>query len=135
MARAPLLAWHKSFSGSYAADEKSAKNNGGTAFSKRYPFMVPSNPELGGWSGVFPSLTLCIGVGVSKLEDNSCLLQPDGVFIWTEQTMNKLGEGRDKQMRFIFQMIKFFYLMLMGGDAVVSGVPFQQYLGPLGKAV
>ena len=81
------------------------------------------------------SLTLCIGVGVSKLGDNSCLLQPDRVFIWTKRTTNKLGEGRDKRIRFIFQMIELFYLLLMGGDAVVSRVPFQQYLGPLGGAV
>ena len=61
--------------------------------------------------------------------------RPDWVFMWTERTMNKLGEGRDKRMRFIFQMIEFFYQLLMDGDAVVSGVPFQQYLGPLGGAV
>jgi hypothetical protein len=29
-------------------------------------------------------------------------------------------------------MIELFYLLLMGGDAVATGVPFQQYLGPLG---
>ena len=44
-----MLAWDKSFLDSHTADERNAKNAGATAFSKRYPFTAPSNPELGGW--------------------------------------------------------------------------------------
>ena len=58
------------------------------------------------------------------------------MFVWNEQRCitNKLGDERDKRMRFAFQMIEFFYTLLMGGDAIINSVPFQQYLGPLGSA-
>ena len=130
------LAWDKTFAECYSADERNAKNSGATgatAFSKRYPFAVPANPELGGWDGTFPSLNLCIGVGISKLTNNDCLFQPGGAFVWTERTNCKLGEDREKRSRFAFQMMEFFYSLLMGGDAIINSVPFQQYLGPLGS--
>ena len=47
--------------------------------------------------------------------------------------MAKLGHDREKQMRFLFQMMHLFYSLLMGGDAIIDGVPFQQYLGPLNE--
>ena len=28
-------------------------------------------------------------------------------------------------------MMQFFYTLMMGGDAIIDGVPLQQYLGPL----
>ena len=115
-------------------DERSAKSSGTTTFSKRYPYSLPPNPALGGWYGTFPSLALCIGVGISRMANNDCLLQPNSVFIWSERTMNKLGEDREKRLRFAFQMIEFFYMLLMGNDAIINSVPFQQYLGPLGSA-
>ena len=80
---------------------------------------------------MFPCLTLCIGIGVNKLGNNDCLVHPDGLFVWTERTMTKLGNDREKQTRFLFQMIHLFYSLLMGGEAIIDGVPFQQYLGPL----
>ena len=48
--------------------------------------------------------------------------------------MNKLGEDREKRLRFALQMIEFFYTLLMGSDAIINSVPFQQYLGPLVSA-
>ena len=49
-------------------------------------------------------------------------------YIWVDQTMNKLGEGRDKQMRFMFQMIELFYMPLMGGNAIIDNIHFKRYL-------
>ena len=128
-----MLAWDKSFAAAHAADERAARNGGPSEFSKQYPLEEPTNPELGGWNGVFPSLTLCVGVAVSKLCDNDCLVRSGGAFIWTERTMAKSGRDREKQMRFLFQMMHLFYSLLMGGDAIIDGVPFQQCLGPLSE--
>ena len=86
-----MLAWDKTFADAHAADKRAAGNGGPSEFSKRYPRKEPSNSELGGWNGVFPSLTLCVGVAVSKLGNSDCLVQPDGAFAWTERTMAKLG--------------------------------------------
>ena len=96
-------------------DKKNAKDRGTSEFSRQYPLEEPSNPELGGWDRLFPYLTLCIGIGVSKLGDNDCLVRPDGVFVWTERTMTKLGNDREKQTRFLFQMIHLFYSLLLNG--------------------
>ena len=75
---------------------------------------------------------MCVGVGIKRDIDNDCLLRSGGVFVWTVRTLTKLGGNKDNRMRFLLQMMRFFY-ELMGGDAIVESVPFQQFLGPLGK--
>ena len=78
---------------------------------------------------------LCIGVGIKRDASNDCLLRPDGVLVWSERTLAKLGgdggELRAKQLRFALQMMQFLYSLMMGGGAIADGVPLQQYLGPL----
>ena len=70
--------------------------------SKRYPFKKPSNPELKGWDGIMANLVLCIGVGIKRDASNECLLRPNGMFVWSERTLAKLGgdggELRAKQL-------------------------------------
>ena len=127
-----FLAWDKTFALTHIANENKAKSSGTSHFSKRYPFQQPSNPELGGWDGTFPNLEMCIGIGVRKTTENDCLLRQDGVFVWSDRTMAKLGgKNKEQRMRFLLQMIQFFYTLMMGDDAIINGVPFQQYLGPL----
>ena len=52
--------------------------------------------------------------------------------MWTVRTLEKLGTCRGKRMRFLLQMMEFFYSILMGRDATWDAVPFSQYLGVLG---
>ena len=86
------------------------------------------DPKIGRWDGIFPSITMCMSLGVGKLTNNDCLPKSDSMFILTDLTMNKLGEGRDKQMRFMFQMIELFYMPLMGGNAIIDNIHFKRYL-------
>ena len=79
---------------------------------------------------------LCVGVGIHGGANNACLTRADGVFVWTEGTLNKLGGNsqeliKEKQIRFALQMIQSIYSLMMGNDVIVDGVPFQQYLGRL----
>ena len=88
------------------------------------------------WNGQFENLVLCIGVGIKRDANNDCLTSPDGIFVSTEQTLNKFG-GRlqeaikEKRIRFAMQMIQLVYSLMMGSDVIIDGFPFQQYLGPL----
>ena len=125
------LCFDKPFLLTHAENEKKAKGNGKSALGKRYPFEAPSNPELGGWDGEFSSLDLCIGFAFDKSAENDCLLRNDGIFIWSERTLSKLGDDKEKRVRFLLQMMQFLYSLMMGRDAITEGVPFQQYLGPL----
>ena len=81
------------------------------------------------------NLVLCIGVRIKRDASNECLLRPNGVFVWSERTLAKLGGGggelRAKQLRLVLQMMQFMYTLMMGANAIVDGVLFQQYLGPL----
>ena len=108
-----------------------ANSSGTSHFSKRYPFQQPSNQELGGWDGTFPNLKMCIGIGIEKATEKDCLLRQDGVSVWSERTMAKLGGNKEQWMCFLLQMMQFFYTLMMGDNAIINGVPFQQYLGPL----
>ena len=131
-----MLAFGKSFEKTFGDDEKRSKQLGSTSnLSKQYPFKKPSNPELKGWSGTFANLELCIGVAVKRDVTNDCLLRPDGVFVWSERTLAKLGGGgadlRAKKLRLAFQMMQFMYALMMGKGAIADGVPLAQYLGPL----
>ena len=72
-----------------------------------------------------------MGIGVRTGASRDCLLSSDGVFVWTVRTLMKLGSDRDKRMRFLLQMMQLFYSLMMGKDAIVDGVPFQQLLGPV----
>ena len=82
--------------------------------------------------GTFESLVFCIGVGIKKEANNDCLLQCGGAFVWTVRTLEKLGTCRGKRMRFLLQMMEFFYSISMGRDAIWDAIPFSQYLGVLG---
>ena len=124
-----VMAWGRSFKDAHSDDEKKSKAPS-SEFAKRYPFAPPRRPELGGWSGIFKGLTLCVGIGVRAGASRDCLLSSDGVFVWTVRTLTKLGPDRDKRMRFLLQMMQLFYSLMMGKDAIVDGVPFQQLLGP-----
>ena len=66
----------------------------------------------------------CIGVEIEKGANHDCLLWCSGVSVWTIRTLEKLGTCRRKQMRFMLQMMEFFYSILMGGEAIWDAVPF-----------
>ena len=80
-------------------DCKRNSKNSSTNFCKEYLFKMPSNPELKGWSGTFGSLDLCIGVGIGTNAGNDCLVRQNGLLVWLEWTMIKLG-GEEKRLRF-----------------------------------
>ena len=101
-----LLACKKSFQDAIATDERNAKG-ARSNFSRRYPYHEPSNPRLGGWSGTFGSLVLCIGIGIEKDANHDCLLRDTGVFLWTMPMLEKLGSDRGKRMKFLLQMFEF----------------------------
>jgi hypothetical protein len=126
-----MLSWDKSFALTHKDMERKSKQPGKTKLTKYYPYSEPSNPELGGWHGRFDSLELCIALAIDKAADNSCLLRRDGAFVWSERTLAKVGEDEEKRLRFILQMMQFFYSLMMGQDAIYDGIPFRQYLGPL----
>ena len=111
-------------------DCESISKNSSTNFRKEYPFKKPSNPELRGWSGTFGSLDLCIGVGIRRDASNDCLVRQDGLLVWLEWTMIKLG-GEEKRLRFALQMFQLLYSLMMGDDAIFDATPFAQYLGTL----
>jgi hypothetical protein len=125
-----VLAHGRSFQKIHSDDEKSSKKPS-SRFTKRYPFRPPLHPELGGWNGTFASLTLCIGIGIKSGGNNDCLLRPDGAFVWSDRTCVKLGNDKEKRMRFLLQMLQLFYALMIGRDAAIDGTPFQQYLGPV----
>ena len=125
-----VMAWGRTFKDVHSNDEKKSKKPS-SEFSRRFPFAPPPRPELGGWSGTFESLTLCVGIGFRSGTSRDCLLASDGAFVWTVRTLMKLGPDRDKRMRFLLQMMQLFYSLMMGKDAIVDGVPFQQHLGPV----
>ena len=77
------------------------------------------------------SLTLCISIGTNDGANNDCLLCPDGAFVWSDRKHAKLGDDKEKRMRFLLQMLQLFYALMMGKDAMIDGIPFQQYLGPV----
>jgi len=125
-----VLAHCSSFQKIHSNNEKSSKKPS-SRFTKRYPFRLPLHPELGRWDETFASLTLCIGIGINSGGNNDCLLRPGGVFIWTDRTRAKLGNDKEKRMRFLLQMLQLFYALMIGKDAAIAGTPFQQYLGPV----
>ena len=127
-----MLEWDKAFVDTHATNKSKLKTCCTSNFIKRYPFQEPPCPELGGWDGTFPCLELCIGIGINKAENKDCLLQEGGAFIWSDRTIAKIGNDREKRMRFLLQMVQFFYALMMGNDAIIDSVPFKQYLGPLG---
>ena len=129
-----LRTWDICFVDAIDIDEKKSKNADASNFSKRYPYHEPMNPSLGGFDGTFESLVFCIGVGIKKEADHDCLLRCGGAFVWTIRTLEKLGTCRGKRMRFLLQMMEFFYSISMGRDAIWDAVPFSQYLGVLGSA-
>ena len=97
---------------------------------EEYPFKRSSNPKIGGWSGTFASLDPCIGIGIKRDANNDCLARQDGLLVWSERVVIKLG-GREKQLQFAPQMIQFLYSLMMGDDVILDATPFTQYLGPL----
>ena len=132
------LAYGKSFQEIYNEDEERSKqSNLSSELSKQYPFNKPSNAELGGWTGTHKNLELCIGLGIKRDGNNSCLTRKEGgAFVWTDRTLIKLGgisqdDTLGKQIRFVLQMTKFMYTLMMGSDAIDDGIPFRQYLGPI----
>jgi hypothetical protein len=125
-----MLAFGRSFQTIHGDDKKSPKKPS-SVFTKRYPFRPPLHPELGGWDGMFASLTLCIGIGINRSTNNKCLLRPDGAFVSTDPTRAKLGDDKEKRMRFLLQMMQLFYAPMMGKDVTIDGIPFQQHLGPV----
>jgi len=125
-----VMAWGRMFEDVHSDDEKKSKAPS-SKFAKRYPFAPPLRPELGGRSGTFEGLTLCISIGFRSGASRDCLLASDGAFVWRVRTLIKLGPDRDKRMRFLLQMMQLFYSLKMGKDAIVDGVPFQQHLGPV----
>jgi hypothetical protein len=42
-----------------------------------------------------------------------------------------LGDDKEKRMRFLLQMMQLNYTLMMGKDAMIDGIPFQQHLGQL----
>ena len=116
----------KSFDQTYKDIEKRANN--GSMLSKRYPFKKPSSPQLKGQDGIITKLVLCIGVGIKQNASNDCRLRPDGVLVWSERTLVKL-DGSGGELQFALQLMQFLYSMMMGGDDIAYGVPFQHYLG------
>ena len=86
-------------------------------------------PEEGGYCGI---LNLCIGIGIDPTARRD-----NGLFVWTDRTVMKLGEStegnniKEKQTRLALQMVQLMYSLMMGKDAIIDGVPFKQYLGPL----
>ena len=128
-----LLAYYVLFVESYAADERNAKNTGPSSFSRHCPFREPHNPMMGSREGTFANLVLCIWVGIQRDASHDCPLQEDSTFVWTERTMAKLGDSKEKRLCFTLQMAEFFFILLIGGDAVIYAVPFQQCLRLLGS--
>ena len=61
--------------------------------------------------------------------NNDCLLRPDGAFVWSDRTRAKLGDDKEKRMRFLLQMMQPFYALMIGNDAAIDGIPFQQHPG------
>ena len=53
-----------------------------------------------------------------------CLLRPDGTFVWSDRTRTKLGNDKEKLMRFLLQMLQLFYALMMGKDAMIDGTAF-----------
>ena len=76
-------------------------------------------------------MTLCIGIGINRSANNDCLLRPDGAFVWSDRTRAKLGDDKEKRMRFLLQMMQLFYALMMGKDVMIDGIPFHQHLGPV----
>ena len=133
-----LMVWDKFFVDTIGVNKKNSKNAGTSNFSKRYPYHKPINPSLRGYKVMFESLVFCIGIGMKKEVSHECLLRCGGAFVWTIcvqiQTLQKLGACREKQMRFLLQIMEFFYSILMGRDAIWDTSRFNQYFGPLGGA-
>ena len=100
-------------------------------FTKRYPFRPPLHTELGGWYGTVTSLVLCVGIDIKSGANNECFLQPDGVFVWTDQARAKVDNNADTWMRFLVPMLQLFYTLMIGKDASIDGTLFQQYIGPM----
>ena len=129
----------KSFEQRYEDDGKNSRNPNSTSnLSKLYPSTKPIMPEEGGYCGIFDDLILCIGIGINPAANNDCLTRRDnGLFVWTDRTMIKLGEStegnniKEKQMRLALQIVQLMYSLMMGKDAIIDGVPLKQYLGPL----
>ena len=48
-----------------------------------------------------------------------------------DRTRAKLGDDKEKRMRFLLQMLQLFYALMIGKDAAIDGTPFQQHLGPV----
>ena len=75
-------------------------------------------PEEGGYCCIFA--------------DNDCLVC-NGLFVWTDRTMMKLGEStegnniKEKQTR----LALYKWSSSRGKNAIIDGVPFKQYLGPM----
>ena len=76
-----------------------------------HPFRPPLHPELGGWDGTFASLTLCIGIGINRSANNDCLLRPEGAFVWSDRTRTKLGDDKEKRMRYLLQILQLLYTL------------------------
>ena len=127
----------KSFEQRYEDDGKNSRNPNSTSnLSKLYPSTKPIMPEEGGYCGIFDDLNLCIGIDPTA--NNDCLTRRDnGLFVWTDRTMIKLGEStegnniKEKQMRLALQIVQLMYSLMMGNDAIIDGIPLKQYLGPL----
>merc|ERR1740139_190236 len=69
------------------------------------------------------------GERVSRMSSSKEVM--DGVLVWTMRTLTKIKGEREKRRQFLLQMMQLFYSLLMGSNAIIDGVPSQQYLGPL----
>ena len=127
----------KTFISQYKLDRNASKTSATRFAAAFFPESIPSNPEKGGWNGLFGDLTLHLGIGIDTTT-NDCLTRTDGsgIFVWDERTLKKLEDMnmsgaslKDKQTLFIVHMMKLTYELMMDERYSMRGIAFQLFIG------
>ena len=74
-----------------------------------------------------------VGIGLDPDGNHECLSRSEGgLFVWSEATLNKLGEDdlQTKQIKFVCCMMQFMYDLALKNEKVeLRDVPFRPFIG------
>ena len=127
----------KSFGKQHGADLVNSKGRS-KGFAQLYPYTKPHNPEKGRWKELFSDLDLYVGLALDLTAETECLTRAEnGLFVWSEATLNKLSEAKiagandlkTKQIAFVCCMLQLTYDLMLEKESNVPEVPFKPFIG------
>eukprot|EP00984_Skeletonema_dohrnii_P027868 scaffold17562_cov140-Skeletonema_dohrnii-CCMP3373.AAC.3 len=120
--------------GSRYDEDKKNSEKADTFFAQKYPSKQPRNAQWGGWSGTFGDLVFYAPIAFDPNAENDCLFRKEGgLFVWSEATLNKLGESKvsddlkTKQLMFISCMFEFMYSLMMDATKSIPVKAFRPF--------